>query len=300
MRPAALSIVAALTMLALGCEPRPAAPKDRPVVQAPFAPAWDAAAEAQAARLAGIGQLFASGPVELSWVDEEGSHFETCRGELFVRLPSETALALKKVGEMVLWLGSDSRRRWLLDLRTKEVVLWLVDLDRPVPKAGMEAPFPIRRVSLVDLLGLMPLPPAEELDAIFDAPSSREGSSLLVGEFYGEGGAVRVTIDTRTNLPVQVEALDDEGRPFLRSELASYESMERDGVAPGDLPRFPQRVAISVLEESDDLTTRDRGARSEVRLFLTPSLQGEDRITDQRFDLDVLIRTFKPVSTESR
>jgi len=278
--------------------------KERPTIDTPFAPAWTLAASAQAQRLARLDKVYASGPVELLWVDEDGRHFETCRGELFVRLPSETALFLKKVGEPVLWLGSDARRRWLFDLRSKEVVLWLVDLDRPAVQGGALAPFPIRRVALVDLLGLVSLPPAEELDAVFDG-----AAGTLVGEFDGDGGAIRVTVDPASNLPVRVEALDEEGRAFLRGDLGSYDTVERPGLGPADYPRFPQRVVISVLDpidggpglgEQSDASPSQPNSRSEVRLYLTPALQGESRVTDQRFDLEVLSRSLKPARTEHR
>lgn len=299
LRQALLLLVA--SGLAASCQQRPVEPRVRPEVALPFAPAWEAAGDAQTQRLARLGQIFASGPVELRWVDEGGRHFETCRGELFVRMPSETALFLKKVGEPVLWLGSDARRRWLFDMRTKEVVLWLVDLDTPAQQGGLQAPFPIRRVALIDLLGLVELPPAEDLDAVFDGPAG-----TLIGEFHGDGGEIRMTIDTATNLPIRVEALDDEGRPFLRGDLDSYDTVDRPHLAPWELPRFPQRVVISVLEPQEVDGGGEQspsgldGVRSEVRLFLTPSVQGEQRVTDQRFDLEALSRSLKPVRTEQR
>jgi hypothetical protein len=294
---------AAVALLMLGsllggtaCASKSTKPRERPTAEAAFAPAWERSVKAQEERLARLDRVYASGPVELLWVDEDGRHFETCRGELFVRLPSETALFLKKVGEPVLWLGSDARRRWLFDLRFKEVVLWLVDLDQPAAEEGPQAPFPIRRVALVDLLGLVALPPAESLDAVFDAEPG-----TLVGEFNGDGGAIRVTVDTATNLPLRVEALDDEGQAFLRGDLGTYETVERPGLPPGEYPRFPQRVVISVLEPVDGTaSTSQQASRSEVRLYLSPARQGEERVTDQRFDLQVLSGSFKPARTERR
>jgi hypothetical protein len=291
----------ATTLFSAGCPPKSTpdpAEAERQLPPAPrFETVWREAEAAQDLRLERMERVYASGQVELRWTDDDGSHFEFCRGELFVRLPAETALSLTKVGERFFWLGSDARRRWLFDLRTKSPVLWLVDLDAPVPAAarrsaaGEQAPLPVRRVALVDLFGLTALPPAVELDAVFDgAPGT------LVGEFFGEGGPVRVVLDVDSSLPRRVEALDDEGRAFLRCDLEEYEAVEREGLGPGALPRFPTRIVLAVVDPFEP----DAPPSSEIKLFLTPSLRGEDRITDRLFDLPTLEKMLKPVKTERR
>ncbi|HMN96674.1 MAG TPA: hypothetical protein PKC43_09540 [Phycisphaerales bacterium] len=272
---------------------------DAGAAPAPFSERWNEVVESQRARLDAMEQLYASGQVELRWRDRRGNHFEYCRGELFLRLPDETALSLTKVGERFLWVGSAAGSRWMFDLRDREPTLWIVEtaaaeprrfpLDGPggtgEPAQRADAgPLDLSRLSLIDVLGLLRFPEAADLDSVLEDGSGSGGG--IVVEFAGDGGPLRVTVDAITRLPTVIEVLDDEGRTQLRSELSRYEPADRPGKPPGGRPRFPNTVVIDA--------SGDSGERREVRLFLEPDPRGEARIAERLFDLETLTATFRP------
>lgn len=293
--------VAAISFSLIGCEPKPVAPPPDvvPVAGESFEATWDRVMAAQANRRRGLEKFVASGPVELRWTDSDGDHWENCRGEIFLRMPDETALSLTKVGERFLWLGSASGRRWLFDLRSRDATLWIVEsgagFDQEggfVPPAAPRrggAPLPISQLSLIDLLGLMEFPPFTDLDAVRDDT----GLAPRV-EFMGQGGPVRVTLDPATGLPRDVEVLADDGSVLVHSAFEAYESVERPGQPPGALPKWPSRVIVTAPRPAGDATPGD-----EIKLFMTPSPRGDDRVVDRLFDLEALKQTFKPVRIEA-
>jgi len=321
-----LLLAAALLGVVAACQtPGKSGDAGRALDPAPsFAPTWVEVRAAQERRLDALLPFHAAGQIELRWTDRDGAHFEYCRGEVFVRAPSDAALSLTKVGERFLWLGESGNRRFLFDLRTKAPVLWLVGglesrPPRPArtpdsgdsPDSRDSAPLVAQQASIFDLLGLMPFPPAEDLDAVLEG----DARTLRV-EFAGVGGPIRVTIDVPSLLPTRIEQLDAQGGLLLTSVFSEYESVDRDEMAPGALPKFPSRVVVTTAAfESDDSPTEPQpipaskrsGAdqkpaapKEEIRLFLGPTKDGVERIRDRLFDLEALIETFKPVRIEER
>lgn len=321
-----LLLAAALLGLSAACE-TPPKPGDaaRTVEPAPpFAPTWAEVVAAQEQRLNSLLPFHAAGQIELRWSDRDGSHFEYCRGEVFIRPPSDAALSLTKVGERFLWLGESGengdRRRFLFDLRTKAPVLWLVGGRPPrtvdaarTARESEASPLVVQQASIFDLLGLMPFPQADALDAVLEG----DAKSLMV-EFAGVGGPLRVTIDIASRLPTRIEQLDADGALLLTSVLSENESVDRDQMAPGALPKFPSRVVVTTAAVETNSASIDDASRSnatlkpapkstaqptpkeEIRLFLTPTTEGRERIKDRLFDLEALIETFKPVRIEER
>ncbi|MFO0873944.1 MAG: hypothetical protein U0575_08240, partial [Phycisphaerales bacterium] len=234
----AIALAVAGAIAATGCGPKPIEPPPIPAPgpssSEPFGSVWNRAMEAQARRRNALRTLMATGQVELRWHDDDGSHFEFCRGELFLRLPDDTALSLTKVGERFLWLGSDESQRWLFDMRNRDATLWLVDAGSfaadgsfvpPAAPHRESATLPIAHVSVIDLLGLMEFPPLEDLDSV-----SEDASDAPRVEFTGQGGPVRVVIDGATSLPRAVEVLGDDGSVLVRSAFEAYEPVEREGL----------------------------------------------------------------------
>lgn len=286
-----MALLASITLVMPGCRTTDAveaAPDGTAVIPPaqPFAERWAEVTTAQARRLQALDQFYASGQIELRWRDEKGNHFEYGRGEFFFRAPDETALSLTKVGERFLWVGSAGGARWMFDLRERAPTLWLIGGEGPIEGAvevvaASSGPLDLRRLSLVDALGLFPLPAAEDLDAVLD-----DGDPIVV-EFEGDGGPLRVSVDAATRRPQRVEVLDDEGLVVLRSDLARFEPVDRPGRPPGNRPTFPNSVLIETADDAAD--------RQEVRLFLEPDPRGETRIVDRLFQLDGLVASLRPV-----
>ncbi|MHC4448409.1 MAG: hypothetical protein ACYSXF_11735 [Planctomycetota bacterium] len=259
-----------------GCAPGPGLDGDRPPDPPP---AYAELAAGHNSRIERLRQVHATGVIE-----QDGRHQEQCRAQLWLQLPHKTALRMEKLGEVLLWLGSDEQRYWFFDgLNREETVLYVGDHDavRLAPdRAGLATnPF-----ALLDLMALVPLPaargpgdPAVAYDADHDAWRVQAP---------GLGGPMRVFFDRSTRLPKRVEALSEDGAVVATSDLPRYESVEQRGVAPLARPKFPTKVDISLPPGDDRVMLAVEGPRSTTNARV--------------FELDRLIRALRPDRVEGR
>src|SRR5262245_18852154 len=95
-----------------GCKPKP--PPVAATRLAIDAPSYSQLATAHNARVAQLKTLYGDGVLQIRWTDEQGhSHSDQGDMELWLNLPRKTALRVDKVGEVLLWLGSDDDRVWI-------------------------------------------------------------------------------------------------------------------------------------------------------------------------------------------
>ncbi len=241
-------------------------------------PAYAELAAAHNSRIERLRQVHATGVIELWWSDENGRHHEQCRAQLWLELPRKTALRMEKLGEVLLWIGSDDARDWFFDgLDRGETVLYVGDHDaaRLVPDRAALVTNPF---AMLDLMGLVPLPsprgpgdPAVAYDADHDAWRV---------QVPGLGGRMRVFFDRSTRRPKRVEALLEDGAVVATSDLGRYESVEQTGVAPLDRPKFPTKVDILQPPGADRVWLR----------FDPP----QSTINARIFELDRLIQALRP------
>lgn len=275
--------IALAATLAGGCESPPAAPGPAEPVERPAGPAPAAAdlREREAARLGTFRELEAGGVVELTWEDEEGEHWEQGNVELAVVAPDRTALAVRKVGETFLWLGSDEDQVWLFDLRDDDERIAYVGAAE---EAGIDegvAGVPPPGIFLV-LAGLRPPSPAGG-EVTWDP--TENAWALLTRE---EGATVRRYFEPGTLQPRAVEILGPDGEVRARSDLDLFEAIPVEGAPRGAWPRIPRRIVI----------TRP-GAADRVQIELdAPEGTLSARKRERQFDLDLLMRVLRPHRVE--
>jgi hypothetical protein len=257
-----------------GCQPRgvdPAPPPDRP--------AYAALARAQAERVGRLARIHAEGVVEVRWV--EGTEKRLVQGDvsLWLRRPRHTALRVSKLGDDLLWLGSDQDRFWLFDFLGEERVLYTGDHESELAEVG-PARLSFRPLVLLDLAGLVTLP--EEGDHEVSWSAEHRGWSVTVP---GGTGPLRVIFEPATLLPRRVEVLGPDGSATLLSTLAEDGRMPLPGESPYAGPMFPQVIRISDAEGS-----------GVVSLFLRDEREGDvsDAMIERICDLDRLVKSLGP------
>ena len=272
--------VVGLTLLG-GCQSKGKATAPGP------APAYNTLAETQNSRVAQLNRVYADGVIEIRWRDNKGKHFEQGSMELWLQQPSSTALRVEKLGEVLLWVGSNDQHYWFFDMLGDETVLRTGSHDEPV-STGVSSAFSIRPLVLLDLMGFvtMPIGQPNEPPVQFD-PQSRTWTA----EMDGRGGPLRLHFDPATLTLVRIEALAKHGEPSLVSTLSRFESVFQRGVSPASFPKMAQAIKI-VSQVKDD---EDQLQSGEVSLFINEATGEIDAAELARvFDLDRLIRGMNP------
>lgn len=203
---------------------------------------------------------------------------------LQLRLPSDTALVLKKLGETLIWLGSDDQMYWLFDdLETKHAFVGQNELVS-VEKLGWLA-LPIHPHTIAVLLGLEQLP---RNSSIALDPNSRDVLITVPGDEYG----LYLIYSESSSFPKAVEIRDANGIAIV----TAYGSEPIDVTMPsdpfGDGPSlvrssgdmFPSKIRI-VLHSSETIIS-----------FVLNSITLK-RPREAAFSFSLLEERFEPVRT---
>lgn len=253
---------------------------------------------AQRARLEKLLPLHASGQVELRWVDEDGRHFEFCRGDLFVDLTLAAAsdgtldatpatmladgpyaaLDLRKVGERFMYVGCDPKQSWSFDLRSQPRRLRVQPHGTPVDPAAIAG---LSALDLVDLAGLGPW----HMEPTATVRPDDNGKLVVIAT--GLGGPLLLTLDPYWLVPLRVELLGQPDGAALTSTLEEYRGIERAGLPPGGLPRLPERLRLF-----------DATGETSVMISLATVDDDGRAVAPGLFDLDRLIRILRPEVVE--
>ncbi|QNN23707.1 hypothetical protein HED60_15985 [Planctomycetales bacterium ZRK34] len=253
----------------------------------------DALREAQNRRVAMIDQIWSRSVLEVRWTDTDGDkHYEQGDGPLIIRKPAELALAVGKLGETFLWLGADGERYWLFDLHPpndQPKTAYLGRFDQFTEQAAAKLPIPIRPDRLISLLGITPLPAANEQSPIPLTDDTSATFMIPQGNAL-DGPRMYLRIDAASSLPSHVTVVDELGRILLHARLDQYEPLKRDGAPPGAWPALPTR--ITVTSEQYDAT---------LTLHLDSPTDGKarDKVKDAQFDFDTLVKMLRPEKIES-
>lgn len=278
-----VSVSLALILIA-GCQS-----KGDAVVPGP-APEYRSLANAHNARVAQLERVYADGVIEIRWQDRKGRHLEQGNMELWFQQPSQTALRVEKLGEVLLWVGSDDTRYWFFDMLGDETVLRTGTHDEPIKAAASNA-FNVRPLVLLDLLGfaVLPVAPTTEPAVEFD-PKNRTWAV----EFQGRASRLRMHFDPATLMPTRMESLTSAGEPALISTLSRYESVFQKGKSPAAFPKMPEVIKIVSQPTNDDQTQS-----GEVGFFVNEATTEIDRVELTRvFDLERLIKGMAPARIE--
>jgi len=245
------------------------------------APTYDALATRHNQRLANIKQFSAQSQIELIYHDAKGKrHYEQadqCR-VMLVR-PRKMALLVRKFGVGDLFLaGSNDERYWLFDLTdSKRRLLYLGQHDVPhASAAARRLPIPVQPQDLPRLMGLAELDPQAT-----GSVAAVKGGYLITSP----DAQWRMVLDPETWLPVRVELLDADHQVYMTSLLARPAQVELFERSPIAWPRLMSRIEI-----------RPRSSKDRVIVHLSGIDDGieSESIQDRAFELDRLIRTYKP------
>lgn len=267
------------------CKSRP----DAPPPASEF-PAYRQLAEQHNARVALVQTLYASGIIEIRWRDKKGKHVEQGNMEMWLHLPRRTALRVEKLGEVLLWLGSDETQSWLFDLTGEERVLYLGQHEVAVQR-NEQGIIGVTPSNLLDLMGLMPLPPDDDLHVQY----SRERKAWLI-ETQGFGAPVRVYFDRISMLPVRVESLAPNGAINFTSVLSRHDSVRIQGIAAAAFPKLPHLIDIS--SEGPEGTAIDISSGTVKIAITSTSASPESDQLMRVFDLQRLTQALRPSRIE--
>ncbi len=247
-------------------------------------------------RIAMLASSYSQGVVVIRWNDDRGRHTEQGDLEFWRSTGDRTALRISKLGEVGLWLGSDSTQWWLFNLLDKQQRTLIRGMherlaDDRFDEVGAVGAVGVSPLALLDLLGLT------ELQLSDAAAAARQ---LTASDFDGErrawvmpargrSGLLRIGFDRVTLLPTLIETLDAAGAVLASSELSRWESVQVEGVAIMARPRMPLTIDIRRM---DAATGESSG---EVRIALNQNASTfDDRMAQRIFDLDRLIAAMRP------
>lgn len=211
-------------------------------------PDYEVLAAAHNDRVERLGRIAARGVIEMWWTDDDGRHYEQGELDLWISLPSRTALNISKLGHRFMWIGSDDRQTWLFEFRDGVTTLHLADPDRLMAEGVM----PFEPTLLLELGGLTPLPAA--------------GGEVRYARDH-DAWAIRAPdrpvlfLDRQSLLPVRAELLDDVGGILLYSAMkrSRYERVKLSGVSPLGGPMFPTLVNIKSTDGRFEVQLSARG-----------------------------------------
>lgn len=269
------AVCAAILMgLTVGCE------GPQRVDQMPTeVPSYRELAERYNANLAKLDQLWTSSVVAIRWVDEDGKkQFEQGEGHFIFVPPKRVALTVGKLGDVLLWAGADEQRYWLFDLGQSGKAY--VGRHENAGKAcSQPLPLPVLPSNVPYLLGLLPL----DLEQASVAPPVE----MLDGQYLIEppGLRLRMLLDPATALPTRVDIVGDSGNSVVIAQLSNFDTMEAEGLPPGQAAKIARRAVVTAVGEDASLSLTLSGATDGKRF---------EKINPKAFDFDVLLKAHRP------
>lgn len=275
-----------------GCKPKsPPVAATKPAIDAP---SYSQLASAHNARVAQLKTLYGNGVLQIHWADEHGhGHSDQGDMELWLNLPRKTALRVEKVGEVLLWLGSDDDQVWVYDHLGKEKVLSIGRHDQPlVDEQGRSVA--VKPLALLDLMGLSPLPDSPSRTPVVQLDQKRS-AWMIEAISPGSGQPMRIFLDRHTLLPSHVETLDEQGAVVLSSDLRRYESVKQKGMSPAAYPKMAQLIEITDAR-------RTGNDSNSIMIAINEYSDGyiDKQPFDRVFDLKLLVQSFQPDRTEGQ
>lgn len=249
------------------------------------APSYEAIAARHNDRLDRMTAVYAAGSIDLRWTDDNGKHFENSRAKVWIDLPDRTAMDIQKLGERLMWLGSNGSATWMVDFSNDETVLYLYDANNDADR-DQAVRLPIQPQALVKLFGLGRLPvefPGPSPAVTYD--SQRQAWVVTVPDRQQQ---LRLYLDRGSLLPIRVELLSPDLVVLMHSTLPlrRYEPVQITGAVPGTQPRFPTLVDIVYADGSGSVKVAVRGPT--------------DAVKERYFDLDWIKHRFAPDRIEGR
>ena len=273
LRPLMLALGLFAVLIGSGCQAPRAAVSEQDIDLADFV-------QQQTSRAGLLRLLESGGTIEIRTKDEDGSDFQDCALELW-RDGERFALRLRKLGERFLWVGSNGVDWWVFELTADPVRLVVLPSGGDGQQALGSELLLFGPDQLLQLAGLQPV----ALETAV-ARWSDDDSQIRVEFPTTDGGSWSRMVwylDPETRLPERIEALDAEGTVVLESALDNYEPIRARDQPVGNWPQFPRKLRVRTPDGAID-----------VRLFFNRPGATGSKLRDALFDLDLLMKTFKP------
>ncbi len=292
-------------------------PRSPEVARAELAEAERALAEVIArhnARTARLETFESRASLELRYADRDGEHFDQCEADIFLASGGRGAVRATKVGNNLLWVGSDGAQGWMFRLDREPTSLTVFnrvddgamgELLAGVSGGGaaggaagtegfallapqsvrllaglraIEAPYAVRPVDGADLA----LPVAERHEVVV-----RAMAGLDVAVRFGRDG-----------LPATVTASSPSGARLLTATLGEYESAQAANIAQGAWPKVPRRIAVTADQSKVGGGAVAGGSKAEVRIYLDAPVAMAKRMKPKFFVLADLVALLRPDSVQ--
>ena len=232
------------------------------------------------AKHGGLDKLWTRAVVEVTWKDGDKDRFEQGEGNLIISQPSSTALSVGKLGNTVLWAGSNNDMSFLFDLKENDTTLYTIRNPNIGHPAAKPLPVSVKPTDLIKLLGIAPI----DASKLPEDPAVEwvDGGYLI--EPPGTGTRLVLSAD---GVPVRVDLLDDAGHSKVIAKLSNPESVDKlSGLFGG-----------SVLNTHIEVTVPGKSDKFVIHLSDQSGGPDEARVTDDVFSLEKLTEGLKPSKT---
>lgn len=237
----AISLGAAVALCS-GCQQ---GPRLTPAPTGPIPTRADVAAS-QSKRCAALSTLGLKGHAQLNWKDEAGTHFDDGDFDLLMQPPWELCLRVSKLGERILWIGSNQESWWIVYPTEKP--------SRAVVHAGAGAAQTVSSRAVVGSLKAL-VAPSRLMEALGVATILQDEIQRI--EWDGAIGAWCCTLRNRRVymrgeglLPVGCDWIDESGEVMATCRLDAFgwpEGQRPSGPTTGEIqPLVATRIALEV------------------------------------------------------
>ncbi len=192
-------------------------------------------------RAARLAKLWARGSAVITWIEEDGTkRVEQGEGHFQVVQPSNVALSIGKLGEVLFWLGCDDQLAWAIWTRDDKRAMvgpHSANTRARLAEVGIAA----SPRDLIRLAGLAPLPESHAGTAPARAPDGTIRFDIDLGPAEG---AWRYWLAPDSLLAKRIALLDSPlGAEIVTSSLDVYlpVTLRREG---GFFPTAPSRLRI--------------------------------------------------------
>jgi len=205
-------------------------------------------------------KLVGHGVIEFSWEDEKGHHRK--QGDFdFWKSGESISLRISKVGELLVWVGSDLDTNWMFDLTEDDTTLRIDDEESLFADSSI----------LLVLIGLAPIP---EGDIVVEQD--------VLNTTEKNGRVWKTHYDVKTGNPEWIQFHD--GEQMLGSNMRDWLRVEIINLHEMNWPATPS--LIDLKSNSQD---------TEIKLsFAALSTIVDDEPMDRVFDLELLTKALKP------
>ena len=235
--------------------------------------------------------------LELRYTDQDGDHFDQCEADIFLASGGRGALRATKVGNNILWVGSDGNRGWIFRLDGKPTRLTVFEGIGALPPGQRLAGDGAAEFTLLSpravrtIAGIAPIAEGWQLRPIegVSGASPAESRFELVSALAGNSDAVFRF--TKGGLPESVRIEPRGAEPVLIAALSEYVPAQAENLSQGAWPQVPRKIVVTGVAAS--------GAKdSEARLYLDVPIAMAKRIKPRFFVLEELVGQLRPDAVE--